>query len=110
MLFDLHSFPTAPLPYELHQSDRRPQICLGVDERHTPDWLLAAAQKAFRGFDVEVDQPFRGTYVPSRHHGSDLRVSSLMIEVRRDLPPDSPAAARCVARLVAAVGAQPPHS
>jgi len=51
---------------------------------HTPGWLLAAAEGVFASWGTAVDQPFVGTYVPTRHYGSDTRVSSLMVEIRRD--------------------------
>jgi N-formylglutamate deformylase len=31
-----------------------------------------------------VNSPFAGTYVPQAHYGTDLRVASIMIEIRRD--------------------------
>ena len=86
MILDVHSYPRDPLPYELHQSDARPEICLGVDETHTPGWLVDAARSALEALgEVKVNQPFRGTYVPLRHYGTDVRVSSLMLEIRRDV-------------------------
>ena len=61
-------------------------VCLGVDDRHTSAGLLAAARAAFAPVgSVAVDQPFRGAYVPLRHHGRDDRVESIMLEVRRDV-------------------------
>ena len=86
VIFDLHSYPLRPEPYELHQGDARPDICLGADPAHTPGWLVAAARSTLSGFgDVRVNEPFRGTYVPLRHYETDHRVSSLMIEIRRDV-------------------------
>jgi N-formylglutamate deformylase len=31
-----------------------------------------------------LNQPFRGTYIPSNHYGRDDRVTSIMLELRRD--------------------------
>jgi N-formylglutamate deformylase len=85
VIFDLHSFPKDPLPYELYPNDRRPVTCLGANDRHTPTALLEAARKLFaRLGSVGVNQPFRGTYVPLRHYGRDDRVTSIMLELRRD--------------------------
>jgi N-formylglutamate amidohydrolase len=85
VVIDVHSYPSAPLPYELYPDARRPAVCLGVDEVHTPRWLLDSAYEAFAAQgDVVENEPFRGTYVPLRHYGTDLRVSSLMVEMRRD--------------------------
>ncbi|MGJ7440758.1 N-formylglutamate amidohydrolase [Aquipuribacter sp. MA13-6] len=89
VLLDVHSFPAEPLPYETagdpERAARRPQVCLGTDPQHTPAWLRAAAREAFAGLDVDLDQPFAGTYTPMRHWQRDLRVASLMVEVRRDV-------------------------
>lgn len=86
VIVDVHSYPTAPLPYELHGDGRRPPVCLGTDPFHTPAPLLAAARRAFAGFGgVGTDSPFAGTYVPLAHYGKDPRVTALMVEIRRDL-------------------------
>lgn len=85
VILDLHSYPAVPLPYELHPHDDRPVTCLGTDDHHTPAWLIEAAGEAFASLgSVAINQPFRGTYVPLRHYRRDPRVSSLMLELRRD--------------------------
>lgn len=97
VVVDVHSYPTARLPYELHGDGPRPPICLGTDAFHTPPGLVALAEKAFRekafeekafeekGFgEVGIDSPFSGAYVPLRFHGEDPRVTALMVEIRRD--------------------------
>lgn len=96
LVLDAHSFPSAPLPYELDQAHDRPQICIGSDAFHTPPSLLAVAIETFRrhGFSVEVDRPFSGALVPLAHYQRDARVSALMIEVRRDLYMDEHSGAR----------------
>lgn len=86
VVIDVHSYPTAPLPYELHGTGPRPPVCLGTDGFHTPPGLLARAEAAFAGFGgTGLDSPFPGTYVPLKHYGTDRRVGALMIEIRRDL-------------------------
>ncbi|WP_030443044.1 N-formylglutamate amidohydrolase [Actinoplanes subtropicus] len=82
VIVDVHSYSTARLPYELHREGARPPVCLGTDRDHTPGWLLAAAQAAFPS--NELNTPFAGCYVPLDYYGTDPRVSSLMIEIRRD--------------------------
>ncbi|WP_433275155.1 N-formylglutamate amidohydrolase [Pseudonocardia xinjiangensis] len=85
VLLDVHSYPSVPLPYELHAAGPRPAVCLGTDAVHTPEWLVAAAGTAFAPIGtVGLDSPFAGTYVPLAHHGTDQRVLSIMIEIRRD--------------------------
>jgi N-formylglutamate deformylase len=89
VLLDVHSYARDPLPYELHAATAsgtggsarpRPAVCLGTDPVHTPPGLLAAARRAF-GAGVS------GAYVPLSRHGSDRRVSALMVEIRRDTDP-----------------------
>nr|WP_040744432.1 N-formylglutamate amidohydrolase [Nocardia transvalensis] len=83
IVLDIHSYPTERLPYELH-SGPRPEICLGTADRHTPPWLIAAARKAFSPFEVDLNTPFTGAYVPLRYYRFAPEVLSLMIEIRRD--------------------------
>ncbi|MBC3983920.1 N-formylglutamate amidohydrolase [Streptomyces sp. AC536] len=91
VIIDVHSYPTEPLPYELHGTGPRPPICLGTDAFHTPAPLLAAARRAFAGFGgVGLDSPFAGTYVPLPYYGKTASVSALMVEIRRDLYMDEP--------------------
>ena len=79
-----------------------------LDDVHTPAWLLEAAQNALaRVGHCRINEPFQGTYVPLRHHGSDPRVASIMIEIRRDvycdkggeLAPTWPELAKALAQL-----------
>ncbi|MEI5521639.1 N-formylglutamate amidohydrolase [Streptomyces brasiliscabiei] len=111
VVVDVHSYPSEPLPYELHGDGPRPPICLGTDPFHTPPALRAAAEEAFAGFGgTGVDSPFAGTYVPLRYYGHDPRVTAVMIEIRRDVymtepggaaaEPDVEALAEALARLV----------
>ncbi|MEV4416800.1 N-formylglutamate amidohydrolase [Catellatospora sp. NPDC049609] len=85
IVLDVHSYPSLPLPYELHGDGPRPQVCLGTDVAHTPPALRAAAREAFAAYEVGFDSPFAGCYVPLKHYGTDPRVTALMIEVRRDV-------------------------
>ncbi|MFF0075887.1 N-formylglutamate amidohydrolase [Streptomyces sp. NPDC005494] len=86
VVIDVHSYPAAALPYELHGTGPRPPVCLGTDGFHTPPGLVARAEAAFAGFGgTGLNSPFPGTYVPLKHYGKDRRVSALMIEIRRDL-------------------------
>lgn len=108
VIVDLHSYPVDRLPYELHPSRRRPPVCLGVNDTHTPDWLLelAAGELATVGESV-VDEPFAGTYVPLRHYQRDRRVHSIMLEIRRDVlatSADVAVAAAALARVIRSIG------
>ncbi len=83
VILDVHSYQTRPLPYELHRDGPRPAVCLGVDEFHTPSWLVDAARGTF-GEDTGINSPFAGTYVPLRHYRKEPAVTALMVEIRRD--------------------------
>ncbi len=80
VLLDVHSYAAEPLPYERHADGPRPAVCLGTDRAHTPPWLVAAARTAFAAFEVGLDSPFSGAYVPG---GRSAR--ALMVEIRRDV-------------------------
>jgi N-formylglutamate amidohydrolase len=85
LLIDVHSYPSRPLPYELHGTGPRPAICLGTDPDHTPAGLLDMARRVLaRCGDIGVDTPFAGCYVPLRHHRRRRAVTALMVEIRRD--------------------------
>ncbi|WP_128374523.1 N-formylglutamate amidohydrolase [Streptomyces cavernae] len=85
VVIDVHSYPTARLPYELHGDGPRPPVCLGTDAFHTTPELLAAAREAFAGFGgTGTDSPFAGAYVPLDFYGKEPRVTALMVEIRRD--------------------------
>ena len=63
----------------------RPDICIGTDAFHTPDWLASLAAERFTaaGLTVAVNRPYSGALVPAEFCGRDRRVSSLMIEISR---------------------------
>lgn len=84
VIVDVHSYPTLPLPYELHGDGPRPPICLGADDFHTPPALIDAARTAFAGYETAVNTPFSGAYIPLTHYGRDETVTALMVEIRRD--------------------------
>lgn len=90
VIVDVHSYPTTAGEYEQHPRGPRPEVCIGTDSAHTPGWLLDAATTVFSaaGFTVEVNTPFSGCYVPLPLYG-DRRVSSVMVEIRKDIYLDS---------------------
>lgn len=84
-IIDLHSFALQPLPYELHDDGPRPEVCLGTDKHHTPPDLIESAHETFASFEVGLDTPFAGTYVPPAHYGQRDEVQALTVALRRDL-------------------------
>ena len=84
IIIDLHSYPEKPSAFEDPNSPR-PALCIGADHRHTPDWLIDATRGSFASLgDIRENTPYSGCYVPPKHYGHDPRVSSVMIELRRD--------------------------
>jgi hypothetical protein len=67
--------------------DNRCQICIGTDDFHSPSWLVEFLTTAFatRGFDVDVNRPFSGTFVPMDFYRRNPQVFAVMIEVNRCL-------------------------
>lgn len=88
VIIDLHSYPAAPSGFE-DPAAERPALCIGADPVHTPDWLIDTVRSAFASLPaidrIAENTPYAGSYVPLRHYGRDERVSSAMIELRRDL-------------------------
>lgn len=104
IIIDLHSFPKVELPYEAlhHRGADRPELCLGTDEFHTPVSLIDSARQSFASMGrVVLDQPFAGTYVPLKHYRNDPRVTSIMIELRRDRYVGSETGTQAIANMLA---------
>jgi N-formylglutamate deformylase len=93
LIVDCHSFPSVALPCDMDQAPGRPDICIGTDSFHTPDWLTASAIERFAaaGYSVTVNRPYAGALVPVAFCGRDRRVASIMIEVNRRLYMDEAA-------------------
>ena len=88
-IVDVHSYPRDAQHYELAgglaPDAPRPELCIGADPAHTPAALVALVEDAAASLGVGTarDTPFAGTFVPTRFLG-DARVTSVMLEVRRD--------------------------
>lgn len=87
LILDIHSFPSRPLPHEPDQTSNRPEICIGLEPLHSPfeneEQILKICQRF--NFQSEINRPFSGSIVPAEYYGINSSVTSLMIEVRRDL-------------------------
>jgi N-formylglutamate deformylase len=87
LIIDCHSFPAIPLPAELDQDPDRPDICLGTDAFHTPEWLFEQARELFTCQEMRIfrNKPYQGALVPLNHYQCSPQVMALMIEVNRSL-------------------------
>jgi N-formylglutamate deformylase len=94
LIIDAHSYPRAPLPWEQVRGGSRPDVDLGTDRYHTPADLTALLRSEVitSGYTVAVDSPFSGTYVPMAFYRRERKVTSVMLEIRRDVYRGPPAA------------------
>ena len=84
LIVDLHSYSVKPLAHELHKHDARPEVCLGYEPFHDPG--IEAAERVFarHGYTTARNQPYQGSYVPLTRWRKDPRLSSVMVEIRKD--------------------------
>lgn len=87
LIIDAHSFSSVPLSYEIHANGLRPDICIGVDEFHTPKEITEYLHNTFTdfGYKVSINSPFCGTIVPLKFYRNNKNVISVMIEINRSL-------------------------
>jgi N-formylglutamate deformylase len=87
IIIDAHSFNSVPLIFEKNQSRIRPDICIGTDEYHTPEFFKDFALNFFEkeGFSVAINNPYSGAIVPLDFYLKDKRVLTIMIEINKRL-------------------------
>ena len=85
VIIDVHSYPAQELSYELHGGGARVPLCVGSDPFHASAPLLQTVTESFAGLESAANTPFAGAYVPLKHYQTDARVSSVMLEFRRDV-------------------------
>lgn len=87
LIVDCHSFSSSVLQHEADKTFPRPDICIGTDEYHTPQYLIDTVIRFFeeRKYKVKLNSPFKGTIVPLKFYHKETKVMSLMIEINRKL-------------------------
>ena len=86
LIIDAHSFCN-----DLIVGRDLPDICIGVDEFHTPSLLTKSAQSFLdnKGYKAAINYPYSGAIVPFNYYKKDKRVLSIMIEINKRLYLDS---------------------
>ena len=87
LIVDCHSFNDVPLNSDLDKTEDRPDISLGVDYFHTPEWLNNKLKLYFEknNLSVKINSPYSGTIIPLKYYNKDKRVMGIMIEVNKKL-------------------------
>lgn len=87
LIIDCHSLPQIPLNSSMFKGDFRPDFNIGTHPFHTPEHLIKISKEYFGdlGYSLGIDEPYSGTIVPMEYYVKDSRVSSIMLEVNRDL-------------------------
>lgn len=86
-IIDCHSFADIPFESDIIKDDNRPDICIGIDEYHTPIHLIEYVVNYFEklNYKVKINNPYSGTIVNNNSYLKDKRVKSIMIEFNRKL-------------------------
>jgi len=86
LIIDCHSFNDIPLSFE-DNTKERPDICIGINEFHTPIELQTKVKDYFNslGYSVEIDYPYSNTIVPYAYLNKNKAVQSIMVEVNKRL-------------------------
>ena len=87
IIIDAHSFSDNKLPYEIHGTSKRPDICIGADNFHTPSEITEYFYEEFskKGYKVWINNPFKGAIAPLKYYCKNKKVKSVMIEINRTL-------------------------
>lgn len=87
VIIDCHSFNHIPLKTDLDKTENRPDICLGVDEFHTPKWLVNKLKTYFENnnLSVKINSPYSGTIIPLKYYNQNKNVIGIMIEINKNL-------------------------
>jgi N-formylglutamate amidohydrolase len=87
IIIDCHSFNDEPLIIDDNKETPRPDICIGCDKEHTPLFLLIKIQNYFTelGYNVQINNPYSGTIIPSKYYKQNYNVQGIMIEINKKL-------------------------
>jgi len=85
-IIDCHSFNDNPkVPF--NNDPKSPDICIGTDAFHTPNYLLNYTFNYFTnlGYSTEVNDPYAGCIIPKPYYLQNNSVKGIMIEINKRL-------------------------
>lgn len=87
IIIDCHSFSDVPFKTDPDKTANRPDICLGIDEFHTPDNLIDFIMNKFTDlhYSVKINSPYSGTLIPLGYYKKNTNVMGIMIEINRKI-------------------------
>jgi len=85
-IIDCHSFNDNPI-VPFIERPKSPDICIGTDPYHTPDYLLNYTLNYFTNleYSVEVNNPYSGCIIPKPYFTKNDNVKGIMVEVNKRL-------------------------
>jgi N-formylglutamate deformylase len=85
-IVDCHSFNDNPLVPFVEQP-KSPDICIGTDPFHTPDYMVKYALNYFTkiGYSIEINNPYSGCIIPKPYLMKNSNVKGIMLEVNKRL-------------------------
>lgn len=83
-IIDCHSFNDNPI-VPFFEKPKSPDICIGTDEFHTPEYLLNYTFNYFTnlGYSVEINDPYYGCIIPKQYYLKNDNVKGIMIEINK---------------------------
>jgi len=85
-IIDCHSFNDNPL-VPFNENPMSPDICIGTDPFHTPEYLLNYTLNYFKnlGYSVQVNNPYSGCIIPKPYFKINSNIRGIMIEINKRL-------------------------
>jgi N-formylglutamate amidohydrolase len=82
-VIDCHSFSNER--YWFHKDIKLPDICIGFEDYHVDNDLVESIKSKFSKYTIGINEPYKGSLVPTNYWGKDKRVKSVMIEINKKL-------------------------
>lgn len=89
-IIDCHSFNDLPILANEYLG-KTPDICIGIDEFHSPKYLIDYTLNYFKniGYSVKINDPYSGCIIPKQYFKKNNNVKGIMIEINKKLYMDN---------------------